>query len=582
MSVIQDAIDELNAEQLRAFGVDGDCVVVAPPGSGKTRLLVTRMASDLDRVEAPRGVACITLTNSAALEIHDRFDQLSSDSRSNLFIGTVHAFALTRIVRPFAVAVGQPALATAGIASARQTSELWKLALDDANIRSDAQSLLWTTVRRYRNAMATEEEWNGLGRDPIAARDAYFARLEEANLLDFGRIVEHAASMVENQAPVRKALRATFKRIYVDEYQDLAPALDRIIRALCFHPSEEGALVFAVGDADQAIYGWTGTDSRLLRELAALPSVTAIPLTINYRNGEHILALSRRLFPEAGVVATASRSGGTVIAERIQGGIVGQAAFAARSITDLADQGAPFHEIAVLGSTNAIAVEVATQLELDGTPAWVKINEEWETPLTIGIERLATWVGHGRDSSGFKINTLAAELRRMVPGVNDAFSGRLIASALGARPDSAAVELVDDVLSLLTAGRNAQDVDALHEEVSAFMTELRSGSLAGLSVAELGARRVFGERVHVTTLSSSKGLEFDHVFIVGLEDGRIPFFTSFDSPKEMEEERNKFYVAMTRARKSVTLLWSGYTVDKYNRRRENPVSRFVRDLGKLS
>jgi DNA helicase-2/ATP-dependent DNA helicase PcrA len=82
MTNLEDAIDELNAEQLAAFNVPGHCVVVAPPGSGKTRLLATKMANDLLAVTPPRGVACITLTNAAAVEVHDRFDRLSADAQT--------------------------------------------------------------------------------------------------------------------------------------------------------------------------------------------------------------------------------------------------------------------------------------------------------------------------------------------------------------------------------------------------------------------------------------------------------------------------------------------------------------------
>src|SRR5438874_1237109 len=123
MSALAQARDELreNERQWKAFTTEEHCVVLAPPGSGKTKLLTTRLANDLvTRIRRPHGAACITLTNAAADELERRLDALGVDRRSTLFIGTVHSFALARIVLPYATVAGYPELSTPQVASDRQ------------------------------------------------------------------------------------------------------------------------------------------------------------------------------------------------------------------------------------------------------------------------------------------------------------------------------------------------------------------------------------------------------------------------------------------------------------------------------
>lgn len=131
MSALAKAREQLrtNERQWQAFVTEGHCVVLAPPGSGKTKLLTTRLANDLvTRIKRPHGAACITLTNAAADELERRLEALGVERRSTLFVGTVHSFALTRIVLPFAAVGGYPELANPRIASDRQV----KAALDEA------------------------------------------------------------------------------------------------------------------------------------------------------------------------------------------------------------------------------------------------------------------------------------------------------------------------------------------------------------------------------------------------------------------------------------------------------------------
>jgi hypothetical protein len=131
VSALADSISDLeaNPRQWEAFTAKGNCVVLAPPGSGKTKLLTTRMAHDLLTSVPPHGAACITLTNAAAAELRRRVDHLGVPPRSTLFVGTVHAFALRQVLIPFAAMLGLPQYAAPEFISDNQRNELIESAI---------------------------------------------------------------------------------------------------------------------------------------------------------------------------------------------------------------------------------------------------------------------------------------------------------------------------------------------------------------------------------------------------------------------------------------------------------------------
>lgn len=572
MSTLEEACAQLNEAQLAAMGVDGHCVVIAPPGSGKTKLLVTRLARDLaDRIDPPHGAACITLTTAAAGELSSRFGALSSDQRSNLFIGTVHGFALNRIVRPHAALAGLPELQDARVLRRRESESLWAEALRQEGIVSDP--LLLNTVRRLRSQFASEEQWALTG-SAVRARDAYLQLQRDNHLLDFASIIEHAVTIVEAEADVRLALRAAFERIYVDEYQDLAPGLDRIVRGLCLSEEPDPSTLFAVGDADQAIYGWTGTDSRLLTNLLGQPDVTEIALQTNYRCGAVIAEISRRLFADDRPV-NAARAGGSIDVLKVEGSVDGQANRIAEEVERLVESGVRPDAIGVLCRTNEIARAAAGALDNRGLDTWVREDADWESMVTNWLERACgTLLGLAR---GTGIGGLVDELGRIVPRLDVDTRGETTALLLSIESGMSVRQLASQLLDLL-ASANAEAAIVATDELTPLLDYLAANPEALTSVDDFAARQLRDGRTYVTTLSAGKGLEFDYVFIPDCDDGRIPFYRSINNHRELEEERNKFYVGLTRARLRVTLLWSGYTTDRWGRRHPCPVSRFVTQL----
>ncbi|HEX9371104.1 MAG TPA: UvrD-helicase domain-containing protein, partial [Roseiflexaceae bacterium] len=251
MSRLTDAIDELreNEGQWKAFTTTGHCAVLAPPGSGKTKLLTTRLAHDLacGAIPAPQGAACITLTNEAAGELRRRLRDLGVRSQPHLFVGTVHAFALSGIVGPFARAASRPELAEARLASDREATAAFRRAFN-AVLGAGANPLgVKSTMDKVRRLGDYSGDRMLGGPDIAELARRYEAELQAIGVYDFNDLMRHAVAMLREHEWLRRLLISTHPHLYVDEYQDLPPSLDELVRALCFDQAVDATL-FAVGD----------------------------------------------------------------------------------------------------------------------------------------------------------------------------------------------------------------------------------------------------------------------------------------------------------------------------------------------
>lgn len=579
LSNLSASIDDLkqNSCQWKAFITEGHCVVLAPPGSGKTKLLTTRMAYDLaNKIQRPQGAACITLTNAAADELRQRVEALGVENRPNLFIGTVHSFLLRRVVTPFAHAVGRPELASIAIASDEESEKLMYTAIQEVFPWGDAKNVA-STIEFNRRRMATPEEWALSGDRVVQAAQLYREKLAERGLHDFGSVVETAVHLVENHRVVRQVLNAQFPHLYVDEYQDLSPGLDRVVKALCFDHLT-GSELFAVGDPDQAVFGFTGTRPELLGELAARSGVAQVELTLNYRSREEIINTANRMRhgrePMVGV-----KPGGQAAGVLCPGGLPDQYRRVAQAIREIQADGVPLHEIAVLCSTRDECLGATSALREAGIPAFYRDSkkEYRANSVTTFIESAAAWATSSREMSGYRVRDLLKRWRYLLGPLwthkrDREFVGALVAWA--DRSDEPATVFLDEL-------RKAGLGDALTLPALVFdAPELKrmEAVMRTWSLHELARRALQRGRVEVTTTTSSKGLEFDVVFLVGADQNLMPSYLS-RTPERWDEDRRKFYVSITRARDDLRIYYSGFTVTKRGRRTDDGVSPYVREIG---
>ena len=585
MSALADSISDLeaNPRQREAFTAKGNCVVLAPPGSGKTKLLTTRMAHDLlTSVPPPHGAACITLTNAAADELRRRVDHLGVPPRSTLFVGTVHAFALRQVLIPFAAMLGLPQYAAPEFISDSQRNQLIESAIAGVFGRHADVRFVRSTLEVNRQRLATPEQWSRAGPEITEVARRYEDELEQRGLIDFQKLVRIAVEFVEGHAAVRKVLAARYPRLYVDEYQDLAPGLDRLVRAMCFNYSTDTEL-FAVGDPDQAILAFTGARPELLEELARHPMVTPVRLETNYRCHPEIIAVANRLWRRRRPARTGPQA--CVTATVCPAGFTAQCAKALAVAQQASSSGVPLHQIAVICPSNYQCRQAADALRQGGLPAIVRDEGYRHTAITTLAEASAAWAVLGRENSGYRLGDLIARHRAILGGSWTRAKDAALADLLlryASRPDEQASTFIHNLIQLGVgqALRRPALADEAHA-VTAMIAVYTSGALSGATVMRLADRARKTERIEVTTMQSSKGLEFDTVIILGADEGQVPFFSSVNNPEKMAEERRKMYVSITRARGKVEITCSGFVQWESGKQSHNGPSRFLTELGLL-
>ncbi len=584
MSKLRQAVDDLrtNAEQWEAYEHDGHCAVLAPPGSGKTKLLTTKAVSLANSALAPgQRLACITLTNAAANELRTRIRALGQPVGRRLSVGTVHSFAMSQIIRPLAAAAGHPDWAGYTLAPRQVARAAMTRAISHSFPRDADTRYVESTISRHRKMCLREEEWQGAAPYIRDAANTYDRLLRDQNYTDFDGAIRVAVDLIEQYPFVRTVLSARFPYLLIDEYQDLAPGLHRIVSALSINDGK--STLFAVGDPDQAIFGFTGTRPELLLELADRSDVHRVDLRINYRCGAVIAETAQRILGTDAQPHT-MRGGGVVTVQHEPQGLAAQANYIARRIVELRDGGAALHEIAILAPQNDDCSTIVEVLRGHGIAAAWHVPEYDSTPLTMLVEAFAAWSACGREGSGHRLGDLLDLWQHL--GDWEAFraaTDSIVDLLLTTPADSSASDFVEAIASVLSerelsSALRDDDVDAFTRMRAALTA---GGPMAENTVNQLGKLHLRDGRVEVSSMTSSKGLEFDHVFIAAVEQGRLPYYLSRYQSPAWYEDRRKFYVSFTRARESVDVVYSGWYRTSWGVKREGP-SVFLRESGLLA
>lgn len=575
--------------QWAAYESTGNCCVLAGPGSGKTKTLVTKLARVMaEDVQSPRGVACITFSNEAARELSRRLRQLGLEQSPRLFVGTVHSFCLLHLLLPFAQLAGLELPYPLKVATESEAESIYRAVAE--NLRGIGQPVRKMDVDRHRRvnldrdskAWTSHEEITGLA-------EAYEQELRKQGLIDFEDIVHYGQRLVNEHDWVLKLIRAKFPVLAVDEYQDLGAALDRIVRRLTF---DAGVRLIAVGDADQSVYGFTGANSELLEELSKENDIETIRLKINYRSGTGIIEVAQRaLGKDRGYESSEPERQVSVQAHKCDKGLQHQAEYAVQTLVPAAlaaKEGRQLGDIAVLyrnrnvGDAAAIeAVKAKYQfVRIDNAAPYRKV------PLTSWVEDCAIWCAGGWKVSSPPLHDLQGRWISFHGGLSDTQArdeaARLTRFLWNHRDNGTALDFVASlrakILDVLIAARpeladQTAHVEGMHKALD------KLGVLVGTTKAQLGRRDGAPKQLNLLTLHSAKGTEYDVVIILGLDQGEFPSPNWADNtPERMDEARRLFYVGITRARDKVHLMYSGFRQDRFGRTWREGRSQFLDGL----
>lgn len=609
--------DGLNESQRRAVElIDGPVLALAGPGSGKTRVLTHRIAYMIHHKQiAPTQILAVTFTNEAAREMRERMVQLiGADQASRVDIGTFHSLAarwLRRDGRMVGLADGWV------IYDDDDQQRLIKRVMKELHLpeRTLSPRALASAISDAKNNMHGPQSYATVARTPeqrMIARcfDRYEALLHQSNAVDFDDLLIRAIALLNSPAVHR--FHARYQYVLVDEYQDTNRAQYEIVK----HLARGSNNLFVVGDDDQAIYGWRGADVRNIRRFDRdFPNAHIVILAENYRSTAAILQVAQALIDGATErphrkELRATHLGGDPVVWREHTDQNDEAQRVCDAIVRLVQSGqAQYRDCAIMYRTNAQSRPFEEALgrrqipyvlvggmrfyerrEIKDMLAWLRVvaNPHDDVSLLRAINFPASGIGDAsqehvtawattQQCSWYTALCDAARDVNAIPALKGSarqrillFGGRL-QRLIDSAPHQSLVTTFAAILAetqffaalqqahgetdgesraenVIELQRVAAEYDELPmpEQLTRFLEEIAL-------VADVDTLKSDNNHVVCITMHQAKGLEYDHVFLVGLEDEILPHRRTHESQHEIEEERRILYVGVTRARKTLTL-----------------------------
>ena len=577
-----EAAEELreNEGQWQAYQSEKNCAILAGPGSGKTKTITIKIARILEEnVKRPRRLACITYSNECVRELCGRLNALGVDNQSRILVSTIHSFALTEIVIPYAEMAGIPVPNPIVVAAPAESEKLFKQAYQNIKgVRPAGRHRI--SLDRLRRSILDKDsaEWKAADSQLTTIIGEYERLLSDEGLIDFDGLVLAGLQAIERFEWVRKCLRAKFPVIVVDEYQDLGLPLHKMMCSLML---EAGVRIIAVGDPDQSIYGFTGAKPSLLRDFHAMPEVEGIQLKLNYRCATQIIDASKSLLSLPPESVSHDGRQGVIMIHEVRANVDGQASYALDSLVPklLADHpNWQLGDIAFLYRSFREGSSIAEAADSRGI-RYFRLDNGVLIKRTRLIEFLtdaAVWCSVGWKRGDVTLEQVLKSWRLLRPSLKSdagALAARvLLIRCLFANRDGSIPlkkwihQLYNSTLKEAFAAEPGLADE--HETLKNLYALTKEGKPLEHFTLEIFANQGRSkDRINLITLHSSKGLEFQAVIMVNLENGEFPSRHAADDD-EIEEAARLFYVGVTRAKSEVHLLYD---------RVESPLITSIRD-----
>ncbi|HNQ93089.1 MAG TPA: UvrD-helicase domain-containing protein [Anaerolineales bacterium] len=607
-------LDKLNPQQRAAVTAgNGPVLVVAGPGSGKTRVLTQRIAYLIaEEGVRPWQILAVTFTNKAAKEMQERVKKLLPDQATEgIMLGTFHSIC-ARILRREAEHL--PIESNFVIFDADDQERIVKNVIRELKINEKLYrpASVHASISRAKNELIGADDYpTQTYRDEVVKRvyADYQKRLVASNAVDFDDILVYTARLLQDNSSVRDKYAQRFRHVLVDEFQDTNLAQYALVKEL----SSFNKNIFCVGDPDQSIYAWRGADYRNIHRFEQdFPDAQTILLEQNYRSRQNILDAAMGVIDRA-----RNRRKKKLFSDRGEGEKIffyeapddyAEASFVVDSIAQLvASRQFEPGDCAVMYRTNAMSrlieeafLQARLPYRLVGAQRFYGRREVKDVIAFLrlihnpadeaSLDRIINVPPRGIGEKTLTTLHIVARQNEMQPGnvLIDlargdqsshwkSFTGRaalpladfggLLATWRVAAQTLNVPELFDRVVKDLNFKEYIDDqseegedrwenVIELKRLADEYSTRTLDEFLENIALVSDQDTIAEGNVPTLLTLHAAKGLEFGAVFIVGLDDGILPHSRSFDDPESMEEERRLFYVGITRAKDKLYLIRS--------------------------
>lgn len=637
MDIVEKNFNKMNDRQKEAIlHVDGPLLILAGAGSGKTTVLVNRIANLICRERAcrPWQILAITFTNKAAGELKDRLSAMLGDEGMDVWASTFHS-TCARILRRDGEHLGFTRHFT--IYDTDDSKRLMKdclraLKIDEKSL--PVRSVLNEISHAKDNLIGPREYSDDAGPDSrliliAQAYSLYQQRLKEADAMDFDDLIFHTVRLFQAAPDVLDYYRDRFRYILVDEYQDTNHAQYVFVRLL----AEKSRNLCVVGDDDQSIYKFRGaTIENIMSFEKTFPDAKVIRLEQNYRSTQNILDAANAV-----IAHNTQRKGKTLWTENPEGckleihtsfNEMDEADFIAQKILDMAADGRKYSDFAVLYRMNTQSNMLERIFVRSGIPyriigglrfyerkeirdmlAYLSVisNPSDEIRLRRIINQPKRSIGEKTIAQAMEISQSVGEslfevishadeyepIRRAAPKLRQFTDmiGELINAANDERVSlndlyQLLLEKTKYIEALRAEDDNAQErienINELSSNLVKYEEENPEGGLAGFLeevslFTDIDNYDSSSDSVTMMTIHSAKGLEFPVVFLPGMEEGIFPGMQSIYNPGEVEEERRLAYVAITRAREELFLTNADSRLLFGSTSRNKP-SRFLKEI----
>lgn len=602
---------QFNKAQIQAIQHNkGPCMVIAGPGSGKTTVLTHRVRYLIDRCGVkPSDILVITFTKAAAEQMKFKFKGLSEGRSSAVTFGTFHAVFFT--ILKAAYNYSARCIITPQVQHEFVKDQIHRLELEYDDEKEAVDGVL-SEISRVKGEVVNIDEYESRCIPPQSFRIIYMAyddMLVRKHLIDFDDMIVQCRELLMQREDYRRAWQNKYKYILIDEFQDINKAQFDVVRIL----ADEYRNLFVVGDDDQSIYGFRGSAPQIMLDFNKYYSdAVRIDMCINYRSTGNIVFASRAVAEENEHryykdITTYNSQGDTVSVYEFNS-LNDEKAFLVSEIRRLIDTGIAADDIAVLSRTNVIGNMYMSRLESDGIPCCdysvvQDIYEHWISKDILTYIRIALG---SRERIDFLriINkplryisrsyiTQPADINALKRGYegNEQMSKqveKLVSdiSMIRSMPPFAAVNYIrkgvgyDEYIRNYIYEHKADKeelynvLDELAHRASQYMnlSQWLDGIAEYIRQCDKDRQNNTSDGVHMLTMHSSKGLEYKIVLVMDVCEGIIPYNKSI-LDEQIEEERRLFYVAMTRAKEKLYLL---YPKQRYNK--DTTRSRFIEEL----
>lgn len=615
-----DYLDKLNDKQKEAvLHMDGPCLVIAGAGSGKTKVLTTRIANLIDSGVSPYNILAITFTNKAAKEMRERLELLVPNN--NAFVGTFHSFGV-RIIRENYDLLGLNRNFT--ILDSDDVTTIIKRIMKEKNIDSKecVPAYIRNRISFIKNenmSIAEIEKFFNTPAEKIAYEiyKEYINILKNNNSVDFDDLLLLPVKLFKNNPEVLEKYQDRFKYILIDEYQDTNEVQYSLTKLL----AKKHQNIFIVGDPDQSIYMFRGANYKnILNFEKDYKNAVIIPLEENYRSTSNILnaanSVIRNNKERKEKNLWSSKGDGVKVKYLRAYDEKNEVDLVISEIKKLLESGYKKKDIAIFYRTNGQARVVEEQFLKANLPYKVVgsfyfyarkeikdlicylrliLNSDDEISLRRIINVPKRKIGPST------VNNLENMARAMNVSMFEAIeTGKELEFKnliLELRKDSESLsltELIDDILDKsgmrkeyetegsLEADLRLENLEEFKSITASFEEQTGSVNLGDFLeeislVADIEEHKESNDEVTLMTIHSAKGLEFDVVFLIGMEEGIFPHQNAFVEENGIEEERRLCYVGITRAREKLYLTNAKRRM-LYGRENINQPSRFINEI----